>query len=83
MNLRKRKRKTAQALDAVAGVTKIWSEWQIGKRATKGVAKVKKVKKKSALRRTLGSKPVRFAGVAAALGGAGAAITFFFNVWGT
>ena len=40
MNLRKRKRKTAQALDAVAGVTKIWSEWQVGKRATKGVAKV-------------------------------------------
>jgi len=70
MNLRKRKRKTAQALDAAAGVTKIWSEWQIGKRASKGVAKVKK----SGLKHKLTSKPVRFAGVAAVLGGAGAAV---------
>ena len=70
MNLRKRKRKTAQALDAAAGVTKIWSEWQIGKRASKGVTKVKK----SGLKRKLTSKPVRFAGLAAVLGGAGAAV---------
>ena len=43
MKLRKRqKRKTAQALDALAGVTKIWTEWQIGKKAGKGVAKAGK-----------------------------------------
>ncbi len=71
MKLRKRqKRKTAQALDAAAGITKIWSEWQIGKRATKGVAKVKK----SGLKAKLASKPMRFAGLAALVGGAGAAV---------
>ncbi|HEV7807740.1 MAG TPA: hypothetical protein VGO80_18105 [Solirubrobacteraceae bacterium] len=71
MKLRKRrKRKTAQALDAAAGITKLWSEWQIGKRATKGVAKVKK----SGLKDKLSSTPVKLAGLAAVVGGAGAAI---------
>ena len=74
MKLRKRqKRKTAQALDAAAGITKIWSEWQIGKRAAKSAAKVTKVKKKG-LKDKLTSKPVRLAGLAAVIGGAGAAV---------
>jgi hypothetical protein len=71
MKLRKRqKRKTAQALDAAAGITKLWSEWQVGKKASKGVAKVKK----SGVKGALSSKPARFAGLAALLGGAGAAV---------
>ena len=71
MKLRKRqKRKTAQALDAAAGITKLWSEWQLGKRASKSVAKVKKSGFKSAL----SSTPVRLAGLTALVGGAGAAI---------
>ncbi|MDX6678396.1 MAG: hypothetical protein QOE31_2448 [Solirubrobacteraceae bacterium] len=71
MKLRKRqKRKTAQALDAAAGVTKLWSEWQIGKRAGKGVAKVKK----SGAKGKLSSKHFRIAGLVAVLGGAGAAV---------
>ncbi|MEY2515586.1 MAG: hypothetical protein QOJ89_2944 [bacterium] len=75
MKLRKRqKRKTAQALDAAAGITKIWSEWQIGKRATKGAAKGAAKVKKSGLKDKLTSKPARFAGLAALVGGAGAAV---------
>jgi hypothetical protein len=71
MKLRKRqKRKTAQALDAAAGITKLWSEWQIGKRASKGAAKVKK----SGVMSALSSTPVKLAGLAALVGGAGAAI---------
>jgi hypothetical protein len=75
MKLRKRqKRKTAQALDAAAGITKIWSEWQIGKRATKTAAKSAAKVKKSGLKDKLTSKPARLAGLAALVGGAGAAI---------
>jgi hypothetical protein len=71
MKLRKRqKRKTAQALDAAAGITKLWSEWQIGKRASKGAAKVKK----SGVMNALSSTPVKLAGLAALVGGAGAAV---------
>jgi hypothetical protein len=75
MKLRKRqKRKTAQALDALAGVTKIWSEWQIGKKAGKGVAKVKKASVPSRVKKVLRCKPVRLAGVGAVVAGTGAAI---------
>jgi hypothetical protein len=82
MKLRKRqKRKTAQALDALAGVTKIWTEWQIGKKAGKGVAKagksVAKVKKASVpsrVKKVLSSKSARLAGVGAVVAGAGAAV---------
>ncbi|MEJ7798599.1 MAG: hypothetical protein WKF42_08880 [Solirubrobacteraceae bacterium] len=67
MKLRRRqKRKTETALDALASITKLWSEWQIGKRAGKGVAKAKKVKSPS--------KRVRTVGVVAVVCGAGAAV---------
>jgi hypothetical protein len=75
MKLRRRqKRKRDQALDALASVTKTWSEWQLAKRAGKGVAKAKKVRPPSGVKSTLGSKPVRAAGAAAVAGGAVAAI---------
>src|SRR3954454_10645384 len=77
MKLRKRQKgKTAQALDTVAGVTKIWTEWQIGKKASKGVAKAAslKVKRPSRVSRIVRSTPVKIAGAAAAVGGVGAAV---------
>src|SRR5436190_7425375 len=76
MNLRRRhKRKTGQALDAVASVTKLWSEWQIGKRAAKGVAKVKEVRPPSKLKRALSSRWAKIGGAVAVAGGAAAAVT--------
>jgi len=70
MILRKRrKRKTAQALDALAGITKIWAELQIGKKAGQGVAKVKKVRLP-----WLKSKPAKAIGAVAVAGGVGAVV---------
>jgi len=71
MKLRRRpKRKAEQALDALAGATKIWSELQIGKRAGKGVAKAKRFRLPSILK----GKPAKAIGAAAAAGGAGAVV---------
>jgi len=77
MKLRKRQQgRTAQTLDTLAGVTKIWTELQIGKKASKGVAKATSIKtrQRSGLGRLVRSTPVRIAGAAAVVGGAGAAI---------
>lgn len=74
MKLRKRPtRKTDQALDAAASVTKLWSDWQLGKRAAKGVAKAKTIRQPSKFRMALRSKRLRIVGAVAVLGGAGAA----------
>ena len=49
MNLPMRQnKKRDQALDAVASVAKTWSEWRLGERATKTVAKGTKKASKSA-----------------------------------
>jgi hypothetical protein len=70
MILRKRRKgKAAQALDALAGITKIWSELQIGKKAGQGVAKVKKVRLP-----WLKSKPAKAIAGAAVAGGVGAVV---------
>jgi hypothetical protein len=70
MILRKRRKgKAAQALDALAGITKIWSELQIGKKAGQGVAKVKKVRLP-----WLKSKPAKAIGAVAVAGGVGAVV---------
>ena len=82
MKLRKRQEsKRTQALDALASVAKTWSEWQLAKRASKGIAKGAKKASKlklatsdSKLKRALALKPVRIAGLAALIGGAGAAV---------
>jgi len=75
MKLRRRqKRKSAQALDALASVTKAWSEWQLGKRASKGVAKAKELRPPSKPKRALASKWVKVAGAVAVAGGTAAAI---------
>jgi ubiquinol-cytochrome c reductase cytochrome c1 subunit len=77
MKLRKRQKgKTATALDTLAGVTKIWTELQISKKAGKGVAKAASLKPKrpSRLRRIVRSTPVKLAGAAAVVGGVGAAL---------
>ncbi|MBA3746924.1 MAG: hypothetical protein H0W96_05450, partial [Solirubrobacterales bacterium] len=85
MKLRKRqKRKTAQALDALAGVTKIWTEAEVAKKAGKGAAKAaKQAAKVKAVKTVVPSpskkkgslaKKLRIAGLAAVLGGAAAAI---------
>jgi hypothetical protein len=71
MKLRRRpKRKAEQALDALAGATKIWSELQIGKRAGKGVAKAQRIRLPSILK----GKSAKAIGAAAAAGGAGAVV---------
>ena len=77
MRLRKRQKgKTGQALDTLAGVTKIWTELQIGKKAGKGVAKAASLKPKrpSRIKRVLRSTPVKLTGAAAVVGGAGAVV---------
>jgi hypothetical protein len=77
MKLRKRQKgKTAQALDTLAGVTKVWTELQISKKASKGVAKAAslKTKRPSRIGRIMRSTPMKLAGAAAIVGGAGAAI---------
>lgn len=80
MNLRRRqKRKTKQALDAAASVSKLWTELQIGKRAAKGVAKAKDIKPPSKVGRVLSFKWVRIGGAVAVVGGAAAAVTSRFK----
>lgn len=75
MSLRRRqKRKTEQALDAVASVTKLWSEWQIGKRVSKGAAKATQLRQPSKAKRVLSLKWLRIGGAAAVAGGAAAAV---------
>ncbi len=65
MMLRKRRKgRTAQALDALVGVTKVWSELKIGKKAGQGVAKVKKAR----------LPWLKIAGGAAVAGAVGAAV---------
>jgi hypothetical protein len=71
MKLRKRQTRKDQALDAVASVTKTWSEWQLAKRAGKGVAKAKEVRP-SKIKGFLNSKKVKLAGAVAVAGGTGA-----------
>ncbi len=75
MKLRRRpKRKTQQALDALAGATKIWSDLQVGKRAGKGVDKSVKKAKRLRLPAFLRGKPAKAIGAAVAAGGAGALV---------
>lgn len=75
MKLRRRQKRTKdQALDAVASVTRTWSDWQLSKRAGKGVAKAKKLRPPSKVKAVSGSKWFRIGGVVAVVGGAGAAI---------
>lgn len=72
MKLRKRqKRKQDHALDALASISKTWSEWQLAKRAGKGVAKVKEVRP-SKLKAALSSKRAKLVGAVAVTGGVGA-----------
>src|SRR5436305_1739852 len=75
MNLRRRrKRKKDQALDAVASVTKLWSELNVGKKASEGVAKAKELRPPTKLKRVLSLKWVKIGGAVAVVGGAGAAV---------
>ena len=71
MNLRRRNTRKDQALDAVASVTKTWSEWQLAKRAGKGVAKAKEVRP-SKIKAMLSSKRAKLVGAVAVTGGVGA-----------
>jgi len=73
MSLRRRNTRKDQALDAVASVTKTWSEWQLAKRAGKGVAKAKEVRP-SKIKGALTSTPAKIAGALAIVGGAGAVV---------
>jgi hypothetical protein len=74
MKLRRRqKRKTKQALDAVASVSKLWSELKLGKRAAGGVAKAKELRP-SKLKHVLSLKWVRIGGAAAVAGGTAAVV---------
>ena len=67
------KPKKAQAADVLAGAAKLWSELQLGKRASKGVKKG--AKKASSAKGAVGSKanttPAKAAGALALLGGVG------------
>ncbi len=75
MKLRRRqKRKPEQALDALASVTKIWSEWQLGKKASKGVAKAKSLRPPGKVKRFLSLKWVKVGGAVAVAGGTAAAV---------
>jgi hypothetical protein len=75
MNLRRRqKRKKDQALDAVASVSKLWSELQLGKKASQGVAKAKELRPPSKVKRVLSLKWVRIGGAAAVAGGTAGAV---------
>jgi len=70
MFLRKRRKgKGAQALDALAGITKIWAQLEIGKKAGEGVAKVKKVRLP-----WLKSRRAKAAGAVVVAGGVGAVV---------
>lgn len=75
MKLRKRqKRKPEQALDALASVTKIWSEWQLGKKASKGVKKAKSLRPPGKVKRILSLKWVKVGGAVAVAGGTAAVV---------
>ncbi len=75
MKLRRRqKRKPEQALDALASVTKIWSEWQLGKKASKGVAKAKGLRPPGKVKRILSLKWVKVGAGVAVAGGTAAAV---------
>jgi hypothetical protein len=71
MKLRQ-KNKRDQALDAVASVAKTWSEWQLGKRATKTVAKG--AKKAAKVKDSGKATRLKIAGAVALAGGIGAAV---------
>ncbi len=75
MKLRRRqKRKPEQALDALASVTRIWSEWQLGKKASKGVAKAKGLRPPGKVKRILSLKWVKVGAGVAVAGGTAAAV---------
>ena len=73
MKLRRQKRKKDHALDAVASITKTWSEWQLAKRAGQGVAKAKEIRP-SKIKSALNSKRLKLAGALAVAGGAAAVV---------
>jgi hypothetical protein len=79
MKLRRREKpKKDQALHALASVTKVWSEWQLAKRAGKGVGKgvekAKELRRPSKLKRMLSNRWVKIGGAAAVAGGAATAV---------
>jgi hypothetical protein len=75
MKLRRQKKpKHSQAADAVASVTKIWSEWQLGKKASKGVAKAKSLRPPGKIKKVLSGKWVKVGGAVAVAGGTAAAV---------
>jgi hypothetical protein len=74
MKLRRKKPKHTQAMDAIASVTKTWSEWQLGKKAVKGVAKAKDLRPPGKVKRALSLKWVKIGGGVAVAGGTAAAI---------
>jgi hypothetical protein len=77
---RRPKRKQDQALDVVASAAKTWSEWQLAKRAGKGVRKgakkaaALKTSKPSGVKGAVAGKPGRIAGLVALVGGLGAVV---------
>jgi hypothetical protein len=75
MKLRRQKPKHTQAVDAIASVTKIWSEWQLGKKASKGMAKAKSLRPPGKVKRILSLKWVKVGGAVAVAGGTAAAVT--------
>jgi hypothetical protein len=77
---RRPKRKQDQALDVVASAAKTWSEWQLGKRAGKGVRKATKkaaqlkTSKPSGLKGAATGTPAKITGLVALVGGLGAIV---------
>jgi hypothetical protein len=74
MKLRRQKPKHNQAMDAIASVTKVWSEWQLGKKASKGVAKAKSLRPPGKVKRILSLKWIKVGGAVAVAGGTAAAV---------
>lgn len=72
MKLPRNKSKRDQALDATASLAKTWSEWRLGKRASKSVSKG--TKKASRLGGAIKGTPLKIAGAVALLGGVGAVV---------
>ena len=70
MRLRRPKSKKASAADTVASVANVWSEWQLAKRATKGVKKGAKTAGKVKLAQKL--TPTRALAALGVAGGVGA-----------
>jgi hypothetical protein len=71
---RQKKPKHSQAADALASVTKVWAEWQLGKKASKGVAKAKALRPPGKVKRILSLKWVKVGGAVAVAGGTAAAV---------